>query len=74
VLGPLATGPSTPPDSATACRADGKAQDADLPLPSDSSHVVAAAEASASTTAADTAAQVFAAMMAARVAKSRVRR
>jgi phage terminase large subunit GpA-like protein len=74
LAGPLATGYRTPPDSATSGRADGKAQDADLPLPSDRSHVVEAAEASDSTTAADTAAQVFAAMMAARAAKSRVRR
>ena len=74
LAGPLATGASTPPDSAAAGRADGKAQDANVPLPSDSSHVAAAADASASTTAADTAAQVFAAMMAARAAKSRGRR
>ena len=74
LAGPLATRSSTAPDSAAAGRADGKAQDANVPLPSDSSHVAAAADASASTTAADTAAQVFAAMMAARAAKSRVRR
>ena len=74
LAGPLAARPSAPPGGAAADRENGKVPDADLPLPSDISHVVAAAEASASATAAATAAQVFAAMMAARAAKSRGRR
>lgn len=74
LAGPLAARSSATPDRSAADRENGTAIDADLPLPSEISHVVADAEAAASATTANTAAKVFAAMMAARASKIRGRR